>query len=368
MSNEIVVAQQKQTLDAQVAGLGAMVARASRNLAEAKSPAERLDALAKASFAYDAHKVTGRAASRMGMAKEDYDEVMLRIYRTQADALEIEAMAKRKIADAYDAAVEANEVLRPGQNGSHPISDRNSHKMSQADFGVSSVTMHRAKIVRDAEDSSPGIVRDVLDTLLEQGVEPTKAALSREINTRLGSYSGDNEWYTPARYVEMARDVMGTIDVDPASNDRAQATVQAAAYYTAENSGLDKQWCGKLWMNPPYSNPEVQQFTEKAVDEYLSGNITEAVVLTNNSGDTAWHHALAEASTAMCITRGRIRFESPTRSSNSPAMGQSFFYLGRNVARFAEVFSEIGRITTNYPVAAAQSAHGNDNTATSQAA
>jgi hypothetical protein len=126
------------------------------------------------------------------------------------------------------------------------------------------------------------------------------------------------------------------------------AAHKAEKYYTIERSGLEKPWSGCIWMNPPYSNPEIQLFTDKVLSEFKSKNISAAIVLTNNSGDTAWHHSLGEACSAMCITRGRIKFESPTRESNSPAMGQSFFYLGRNTDRFARVFSSVGRIYQRY--------------------
>ena len=149
-----------------------------------------------------------------------------------------------------------------------------------------------------------------------------------KFDTLLSSYSGDNEWYTPAKYIEMAREVLGTTDVDPASNATAQKTVRAATHYTVDNSGLDKEWRGRVWMNPPYSRPEINRFADKLLAELSAGRTEAAIVLTNNSGDTAWHQALAGACKAICVTRGRIKFESPTRASKSPPAGQSFFYFG----------------------------------------
>lgn len=336
-----------------IASLRALVRRAAQTLDGATASAGILDATAQAGFAYDAAK----AAARFAKAKGAFDDVMLSVYRSQADALEIEAMAKRRLADEYDAAQARGEVV--GNKGGGFRWEREKQtvggynpKPTAAEIGLERTAIHHARKVRDAEAQEPGIVRLVLNEMLESGVEPTKAALAREINTRLNSFSGDNEWYTPAKYIEMAREVMGSIDVDPASNDYAQETVRAKAFYTEANSGLGKDWHGKVWMNPPYSNPEIQNFVQHLLDQLSKGNVTEAIVLTNNSADTAWHHELAGMAACWCITRGRIRFESRTRASNSPAMGQSIFYFGPHADRFAEIFGEVGRIDTQYRRAA----------------
>lgn len=158
-------------------------------------------------------------------------------------------------------------------------------------------------------------------------------------------FSGDNEWYTPARYVDMAREVMGTIDTDPASNPTAQRTVRATTYYTAETNGLDKEWYGKVWMNPPYSRDLIPAFAAKIVSEYRSGRVSEAILLTNNATDTGWFASFFGVASAFCFTKGRIRFESPTRQNGGTLqMGQVFTYLGDNPGRFQSVFGEIGHV------------------------
>lgn len=333
-----------------VGSLPALVQRAASQLANATTAAEVLDAKAAAGLAYDAAK----AAARFAKAKGAYDDVIGAVYRAQADALEIEAMAKRRFADEYDAAQERGEVATVGDNPHNTsggrkrvVGDGYHPQATLADLGVGRDDVYQARKTRDVEESSPGITGIVARALADRGIEPSKAAVSREINTRLNSYSGDNEWYTPAKYIEMAREVMGSIDVDPASNATAQRTINAGVHYTAETNGLDKDWNGTVWMNPPYSNPEIQNFVDKIIAEHKAGRCTEAVVLTNNSGDTGWHHALQDACSAMCIVKGRIRFESPTRASNSPAMGQAFFYFGDDRQRFKDVFSEIGKVWLN---------------------
>lgn len=330
-------------VEAQVSALPALVLKASRALADAVSSAEVLDAKATAAFAYDAAK----AAARFAKSKGAFDEVMASVYRSQADALEIEAMAKRRLADEYDAAQARGELadrsvgLKRGNNRPD-IGITNIGTVK--DIGISSYDVFDARKTRDVELANPGITGSVARELADAGIEPSKAAVTREINTRLNSFSGDNEWYTPAKYIDMAREVMGSIDIDPASNATAQAVVQAKVHYTIDTDGLSKDWLGNLWMNPPYSNPEIQNFVEHLIVQISKGNVKEAIVLTNNSGDTGWHHDLQASCSRLCITKGRIRFESPTRASNSPAMGQSFFYFGGNPERFKEVFSAIGTV------------------------
>lgn len=45
-------------------------------------------------------------------------------------------------------------------------------------------------------------------------------------------HTGDEESYTPRQYIESARTVMGSIDLDPASNEIAQMTVKAELWLT----------------------------------------------------------------------------------------------------------------------------------------
>jgi hypothetical protein len=48
-------------------------------------------------------------------------------------------------------------------------------------------------------------------------------------NVRGTQGTGEFEWYTPERYLDLAREVLGTIDLDPASSEIAQETVRAAS-------------------------------------------------------------------------------------------------------------------------------------------
>jgi phage N-6-adenine-methyltransferase len=154
--------------------------------------------------------------------------------------------------------------------------------------------------------------------------------------------TGENEWYTPSRYVEMARETMGCIDIDPATSIVAQYNIKAKSFFTIEDDGLAKEWNGNVWLNPPYAQPAIQHFVEKLVGEVATRRTTQAIMLTHNYTDTEWFHIGARACSALCFTRGRIKFVSPEGEEAAPTQGQAFFYFGDRHNDFKKIFSTIG--------------------------
>lgn len=150
--------------------------------------------------------------------------------------------------------------------------------------------------------------------------------------------STDNEWYTPEHYIKLARQVMGSIDLDPASNDFANETVKATEYYTEEDDGLKQEWFGNIWMNPPYSTALLQKFADKLINSKFN----QAIVLVNNATETAWFETLVSKASAVVFHKGRIRFVKRDGEHGSPLQGQAFLYYGNNVEKFIDVFEEIG--------------------------
>lgn len=160
------------------------------------------------------------------------------------------------------------------------------------------------------------------------------------------SNNKNDEWYTPQIYIDAAAAVMGGIDLDPASNAVSNARIKAAKFYSLENSGLkpENEWVGKVWMNPPYSRV-IKEFINKLVQQKDAGNVTEAIVVTNNGTDTKWFHELTARASAICLHKGRIGFinEDGDKIDNNNK-GQVFTYIGNNPERFAEIFHHFGRI------------------------
>jgi phage N-6-adenine-methyltransferase len=186
--------------------------------------------------------------------------------------------------------------------------------------------------------SNPQRVSDLEEPSLRKAL--TAVAGDDEM-AHVGQNSGESEWFTPAAYIEAARAVMGAIDLDPASTAVANEVVGAETFYTAEQDGLSFGWRGRVWMNPPYSQPLVWQFCDKLAEEVANGNVEQACVLVNNATETAWFQRMAEIAAALCFPTGRVKFWHPDRVS-APLQGQAVLYFGDRLAAFCTEFKAFG--------------------------
>jgi hypothetical protein len=155
--------------------------------------------------------------------------------------------------------------------------------------------------------------------------------------------STSNEHYTPAVYVDAAREVMGGIDLDPASCAEANKVVKAKRFFTAKDNGLDRDrdWHGRVWLNPPYGG-KAGEFVAKLVGELEQGRVTAAVVLVNSAmTDTRWFQSLWNG--LLCFTNHRINFYGDGERSGA-TNGSVFVYFGDRQKLFIERFSEFGTV------------------------
>ena len=169
--------------------------------------------------------------------------------------------------------------------------------------------------------------------------------LSGGNGAHVSNNSGNNEWYTPYKYISAARKVMGEIDLDPASSETANQKIRAKIYFTSKDDGLKYEWDGRVWMNPPYARDLVGQFTEKLSKHYKANEVTEAVVLLNNATETEWEQELLNCCSAICLIKGRVKFiDMDGHPSGAPLQGQIIIYLGNNINLFNHYFAKFGKI------------------------
>ena len=156
--------------------------------------------------------------------------------------------------------------------------------------------------------------------------------------------TGEQEWHTPDVYLHAVRQILGTIGLDPASSDEAQQTVQASRYFTAQDNALLQAWSGRVFLNPPYTQPLIEHFVIRLVNEVRAGHVSEAILLTHNCTNTKWFHAAASGAAVLCLTRDRIIFIDTKGQQVAPTQVLVFFYFGSCVEPFADVFRPFGII------------------------
>jgi hypothetical protein len=190
--------------------------------------------------------------------------------------------------------------------------------------------------------------------------------------------SKSNEWYTPAEYVEAAREVLGGIDLDPASCEQANRIVKATRFYTKDDDGLAQPWNGRVFLNPPYgktggkSNQEI--WSQRLLHFYRFGQVPAAILLVNAEPGNRWFRPLWRF--PLCFTDHRIRFYTEDGERNAPTHSNCFVYLqplpgplaassGLDSARhrFAAAFSRFGAVVAPEGVSVREKCHPNHSAA-----
>lgn len=177
--------------------------------------------------------------------------------------------------------------------------------------------------------------------------EPEKQRAQQAMGATVYSHNS-LDYYTPRYVTDAAREVMGGIDLDPASCDMAQAWIGAGQYFTIADNGLSQPWGGRVWLNPPYSYTDGRSnqdlWSERLVTEYLQGNVVEGVLLVKAALGYKWFERLWDQ-WPVCFMRDRLSFVLPDGTDDGQSkQATAIFYIGGNVAKFVDVFRKFGRV------------------------
>ena len=128
-----------------------------------------------------------------------------------------------------------------------------------------------------------------------------------------------DKWATPWPLVEKLADEFGPFDLDPCAEHH---TAKADRYYTMDEDGLQQPWVGRVFVNPPYSNPGPWCLrARQAVDV---GEAEVVVMLLPAAVDTRWFHQLVLPYADLRFIQGRVRFlgweGTPIPSPKSPSL------------------------------------------------
>lgn len=229
-------------------------------------------------------------------------------------------------------------------NGGDRKSDHSANLHS--DFLTAEQAADMLNVGRRGVFEAKAILRDAPEQVaaIESG-EKTVHQVRQELKPHVVHNTGCNEWYTPPEFIELARKVMGEIDLDPASCAKANETVKAKQFFGIEDDGLRQVWRGRVWLNPPYESGLIERFVSKLLDETELA-VTEAICLTNNATETGWGNVLVSSAKAICFPKGRIKFHTPEGPKATGLQGQMICYFGKQPELFRQVYESIGPVKT----------------------
>lgn len=171
------------------------------------------------------------------------------------------------------------------------------------------------------------------------------------------------EHYTPGFIVEASRNLLGVIELDPASNSIANEVVKANKFFTKEENGLKQKWQGKVFLNPPGGKTKNKSnsklFWEKLSYEWFVNNVSEAVFLAYSMEvlQTTQDLKYPVLCFPFCIPKKRISFYDCEKNiKKAPINGNCIVYLPNKsniengIKNFKYYFSEIGMVCENYQI------------------
>jgi hypothetical protein len=187
-----------------------------------------------------------------------------------------------------------------------------------------------------------------------------------------------NSHMTPGHVVGLVHQVMGGIDLDPATTQFANRLVKAKRYYDYSTNGLNKRWEGRVFLNPPggvIARPlrrrdidiGYESVTDthsrstiwwaKLLHSWLEGAMSQGVFVGFSLEFLRHAQRISKTWTPLdfpyCIPEDRLRFDRLVRSRKGkrrvagaqPTNANIIVYLpekARDVVRFQKVFHALG--------------------------
>jgi phage N-6-adenine-methyltransferase len=154
---------------------------------------------------------------------------------------------------------------------------------------------------------------------------------SKQLGINNPQYKPKDDYYTP----KWVFDALGlTFDLDPAHPDHA-TNVPCKKYYTKEQDGLNKEWEGLIWVNPPFSN--MRPFVEKFIKH------NQGVILVPFSKSKAIEFLWNQSDGILVPFAASFKFDTESGKPAGIFMPVLMFSMG-NVATEALIKSGLGRV------------------------
>ena len=125
-----------------------------------------------------------------------------------------------------------------------------------------------------------------------------------------------DEHYTPKKVFDLLK---LEFDLDVCAPVGGVPWIPAKRSYSLEDNGLEQEWFGMVWMNPPFSKPAPW------VDKFIENNYGIALCVVSKS---IWFNKLWNAADAIVPFPRNWKFERPDGSNKTISFQSFLFALG----------------------------------------
>lgn len=133
------------------------------------------------------------------------------------------------------------------------------------------------------------------------------------MNTSVMFSSKTDMWATPQDFFEeVDKEFNFNLDVCAIPEN-----AKCSKYFSPDMNGLEQEWNGMCWMNPPYGR-EIGKWIKKAFEESLKG--ATVVCLLPSRTDTRWFHHYIYHRAEVRFLKGRIKFGGAENNAPFPNM------------------------------------------------
>ena len=123
--------------------------------------------------------------------------------------------------------------------------------------------------------------------------------------------SNTDQWETPQCFFNKLNEEFN-FEIDVCADD---TNAKCDKYFTEEVDGLNQEWTGTCWMNPPYGR-QIGKWIKKAYESSLEG--ATVVCLIPARTDTKWWHEYCMKG-EIRLVKGRLKFGGSKNSAPFPS-------------------------------------------------
>jgi hypothetical protein len=151
----------------------------------------------------------------------------------------------------------------------------------------------------------------------------------------------EGDFMTPTVIVDAAREAMGGIDLDPASNLKANDVHKIPMYFDRSRSAFDHAWFGRVWLNPPFG--DWAPWFEQIIHYWDSQEMTQLCMLSPACAfATRLARPIMERAAAMILLSPTPKFSGNVQGGTGTNLPHMIMYFGPRVGEFVAAFGPFG--------------------------